>query len=88
MSCIFTSLQCFASLMSASLIRSFPSLCTTLNSVACTQFDKLKANMLDISQQHITPHHTQDDEQIPTTADCDLKIKLYACIRHHQDIMA
>jgi len=53
-------------------------------SVACTQFDKLNAALLDIRQQHITP---LQDEQVHTTANCDLQAKLSACILLHQDII-
>jgi hypothetical protein len=63
------------------------SLVTTLIAVACSQFDKLKAAILDIRQQHITPHNRQEDEQGHTAANCDLQAKLNACIRHHQDII-
>ena len=60
---------------------------TTLIAVACSQFDKLKAAILDIRQQHITPHRGQEDEQDHAIANCDLQEKLNACIRHHQDII-
>jgi len=61
------------------------SLVTTLIAVACSQFDKLKAAILDIRQQHIAPQHGQEDEQVRKIANCDLQAKLNACIRHHQD---
>jgi hypothetical protein len=54
--------------------------------VACTQFEKLKAAILDIRQEHITPHHVQEDEQVHTVANRDLQAKLNACIQHHQKI--
>jgi len=63
------------------------SLVITLIVVACSQFQKLNMAILDIRQQHITPHHGQEDEQDHTIANCDLQAKLNACIRHHQDIM-
>jgi hypothetical protein len=65
----------------------FPALVTTLISVACSQFEKVKAAILDIRQQHITRHHWLEDEQVHTAANCDLQAKLNACIRHHQDII-
>jgi hypothetical protein len=65
----------------------YMSLVTTLIAVACSQFDKLKAAILDIRQQHITPQHGQEEEQEHTIANCNLKTKLNACIRHHQDII-
>jgi hypothetical protein len=55
--------------------------------VGCSQFDKLKAAILDIKQQHITPQHSQTDEDNYATANCNLQAKLNACIQHHQDIM-
>jgi hypothetical protein len=63
------------------------SLFTTLIAVAYTQFDKLKADMMDIRQQHITPRHGQEDEEDNAIANCDLQVKLNACIQHHQEIV-
>jgi hypothetical protein len=54
--------------------------------VACTQFDKLNAAILDIREQHVTPDQGQEDEQVHKTE--NLQAKLNACIRHHQEIMA
>jgi hypothetical protein len=65
----------------------FPSLYITLIAVACTQFDKLKAAILDIRQQHITPHHRREGEQVHRIANCDLQDKINACIRHHQQVI-
>jgi hypothetical protein len=65
----------------------YPSLIIAFIAIACTQFDKLKAAILDIRQQHITSHHGQEDEQVHTIAKSDLQTKLNACIRHHQYIM-
>jgi hypothetical protein len=83
----FTYLQCFASLLGAGVIFGYTSLVTTLIAVACSQFDKLKMAILDIKQQHITPHHGQEDEHDHTIANCDLQASLNACIRHHQNII-
>jgi hypothetical protein len=55
--------------------------------VACSQFDKLKAAILDIRQQHVTPHHRQKDEQVHATANLNYQAKLSACIQHHQNII-
>ena len=65
----------------------YMSLVTTLIAVACSQFDKLKAAILDIRQQHITPHRGQVDEQDHTIGNCDMQAKLNACIHHHQNII-
>jgi len=62
-------------------------LCIALIAVACTQFDKLKAAMLAIRKEHITPHHGQEDEHNVATVNCNLQAKLNACIRHNQDII-
>jgi len=83
----FTYLQCFASLLLLGTECGYMSLVTTLIAVACSQFDKLKAAILDIRQQHITPHRGQEDEKDNAIANCDLQAKLNACIRHHQDII-
>jgi hypothetical protein len=84
---IFTYLQCFASVLAAVIQFVYPSLVITLIAVACSQFDKLKAAILDIGQQHITPHHRQEDGQDHTIADRNLQARLNACIRHNQDII-
>ena len=68
------------------IVFGYTSLVTALIAVACSQFDKLKAAILDISQQHTTPRHWQEDE-VHTTANCDLQAKLNACIQHHQNII-
>ena len=67
------------------VVYSYMSLVATLIAVACSQFDKLKAAILDITQQHITPEHRQEDEQVDIITNCDLQAKLNACIRHHQN---
>ena len=82
---IFTSLQCFATLQSMGVICVYPTLNIALTAIACSQFDKLKAAILDITQQHITPEHRQEDEQVDIITNCDLQAKLNACIRHHQN---
>lgn len=63
------------------------SLVTTMIAVAFTQFDKLMAAILFIRQQHITPQRGQEDEQVHKIANCELQVKLNACIRHHQEII-
>ena len=83
----FTYFQCFTSLLLVGVVCGYMSLVTTLIAVACSQFDKLKAAILDIRQEHITPHHGQEDEQVHTAANCDLQDKLNACIQHHQNII-
>jgi hypothetical protein len=70
------------------IICGFPALVITLISVACTQLEKVKAAILDIRQQHITSHHGLQDEHDNAIVNCDLQVKLRACIRHHQEVMA
>ncbi|GFG34088.1 hypothetical protein Cfor_11250, partial [Coptotermes formosanus] len=80
--------QCLATLHALGITCGFPSLCIIFIAVACAQLEKLKAAILDIRQEHITPYHGQEDEQVHTAADCDLQAKLNVCIRHHQGIIA
>jgi len=84
---IFTYFQCFTSLLAVGVLCGYMSLVTTLIAVACSQFDKLKATILDVRQQHNTPHFGQEDGQDHKTANCDLQPNLNVCIRHHQDII-
>jgi hypothetical protein len=84
----FTSSQCFTSLLALGICCGYPSLCATLIAVACTQFQKLNAAILDIRQEYIMPRQGQGNEQNHKTANCNLQDKLNACIRHHQEIMA
>jgi len=81
----FIHLQCFTSLLAVAVVYSYMSLVTTLIAVACSQFDKLKAAILDIRQQHITPQHRQQDAKVDIIENCDLQAKLNACIRLHQN---
>jgi len=56
--------------------------------VACSQFEKVKATILDIRQQHIPPYHRLVDEYDNAIPNCDMQAKLNACIRHQQELMA
>jgi len=85
---MFTSFQCFTSLLSLGILCGYMSLVTTLIAVACSQFDKLTAAILDIRQQHITPQLGKENENVPTITNRDFQAKLNKCIRHHQDTMA
>jgi len=84
---MFPSLQCFASLQALGIVCGYMSLVTTMIAVTFTQFDKLKAAILDIRQKKITSQRGQEDEQVHSIANYDLQVKLNACIRHHQEIM-
>jgi hypothetical protein len=84
---MFNSFQCVISLLAVGILCGYLALVSTLITVACCQFDKLKAAILDNRQQLITPHHDQEDERVHTIAKCNLQVKLNACIRHHQCIM-
>jgi len=74
-------------MLATGIVCGYPSLFTTLIAVACSQFDKVKATILDVRQQHITPLNRQEDEQVDTIANCVLQAKLNVCIRHHQNII-
>jgi len=84
---LFSSSQFLMSVVGITQFSVFLCLNTILISVACVQFEKVKAAILDIRQQHITPHHVQEDEQVHQIAKCNLQGKLNACIRHHQEII-
>jgi soluble cytochrome b562 len=58
-----------------------------LIAVACSQFEKLRAALLDIRQEHATTDSEQEDGQVDE-AHRDMQDKLNVCIRHHQKIMA
>jgi hypothetical protein len=85
---VFVFTQCFTTVQVLGITCGFPSLVVTLIAVACTQFQKLKAAVFDIRQQHITPQHRQEDEHDQAIAKSNLQAKLNAFIRHHQEIMA
>ena len=74
--------------MAAGIIFGFPSLAITLIAVACSQFEKVKAAILDMRQQHMTSPHAMEDEYDNAIANSDLQAKLNACTKHHQEIMA
>jgi len=63
------------------------SLVTTLTAVACSQFDKLRAVILDIRQENVTLQLGQEDGHGNPIPICILQSKLNVCIRLHQDIM-
>jgi len=65
----------------------YTSLIIILISISCTQFDKLKAAILDNRQQHITSQTGREDKEDNAIANCDFQPKLNACIRHHQEII-
>jgi len=63
------------------------SLVTTLIAVACSQFDKLTAAILDIRPENITPQRWQENGHDSIMAICILQAKLNGCIRHHQGLV-
>jgi len=81
------SLQCFPAILLMGIVCGFMSLVTTLTAVACSQFDKLKAAILNIRQENITPQHGQEDGNDNGIAICILQAKLNVCIRLHQGLM-
>jgi len=84
---VLTSSQFLTTLQLLGLLFGFPCLNTVMISVTCAQFQKLKAAILDIRQEHKRPPHVQEDEQVYKIAECNLQGKLNASIRHHQEIM-
>jgi hypothetical protein len=74
-------------LLAIGVVYFYPLLVIVLIAIACSQFDKLKAAILDIRQQHITHYHGLEDEQFHTIANSEMQGKLNECIRLHQDIM-
>ena len=74
--------------MSLGITCGFLSLVITLIAVACSQFEKVKAAILDIRQQHMTSHHGLKEEDDNAIANCVLQAKLNACIRHNQEVVA
>jgi len=87
LSFLFTYSQWLSSLLLVAVFCGFVSLDNILIAVACAQFQKMKAAILDIRQQHIAPHHGQEDEKFHANEYCNLQAKLIACIRHHQEII-
>ena len=83
----FTYLQCFASLVIVGVVCGYMFLVTTLLAVASSQYEKLKAAILDIRQELISPRQGQENEQDNAIANCDFQTKLNTCIRHHQNII-
>jgi hypothetical protein len=72
------------------------SLYATLVCIACSQLEKLRANLLDIRQKHDTSDlnssaEAQQEEQgrVHTSQEvfCHMQKLLNDCIRHHQDIL-
>jgi hypothetical protein len=63
------------------------SLVTTLIAVACSQFDKLEAVILDIRHENIMPLRGQEDGGENAIANCIVQAKLNVCIRNHQGLM-
>jgi hypothetical protein len=59
-----------------------------LIAVACSQFEKVKAATLDITQQNMKSHNGVEDDGDNAIPNCDLQAKINACFRHHQEIMA
>ncbi|XP_033607071.1 uncharacterized protein LOC117282255 [Cryptotermes secundus] len=74
----------------------FTSLYATLVCIACSQLEKLRANLLDIRQEFGTPAQdsgaetdTEEEEQVQMSQEvfCRMQEQLNDCIRHHQLIL-
>jgi hypothetical protein len=68
----------------------------TLVCVACSQLEKLRANLLDIRQKHVTSEQDSGAEtgreeggqvQTPQEVFCHMHKQLDDCVRHHQLIL-
>jgi len=84
---LLTYSQFLASLLIIAIFVGFLSLYTILVAVACAQFQKMNAAILDIRQQNTTSHHIQQNEQVHATEYSNMQAKLNACVRHHHKIM-
>jgi hypothetical protein len=75
----------------------FISLYATLVCIACSQLEKLRANLLDIRQKHVTSEQDSgaetDQEEEETQVHISQEVfsrmqrQLNDCIRHHQQIL-
>ena len=83
---LFTPLQCFTSVLIVGVAFAFSPLCVTTATV-CAYFQMLKAAILAIRRQYISPHHVQEDGQVHTAANTNLQFKLNECIRHLQKVI-
>jgi len=63
------------------------SLVITLIAVACSQFDKLTAAILDIRLENITPQRWQENGHDNVMSISIVQAKLNGCIRHHQGLV-
>ncbi|PNF35137.1 hypothetical protein B7P43_G09265 [Cryptotermes secundus] len=75
---------------------SFPGLYATLVCIACSQLEKLRANLLDIRQEFGTPAQdsgaetdTEEEEQVQTSQEvfCRMQGQLSDCVRFHNEIL-
>jgi hypothetical protein len=79
------------------IIFPFPGLYATLVCIACSQLEKLRANLLDIRQELDTPaqdsgpetDREEEETQVQTSQEvfCRMQEQLNECIRHHQLII-
>ncbi|PNF35148.1 hypothetical protein B7P43_G09267 [Cryptotermes secundus] len=93
---IVNATQFIGSIMCLCSFVAFTSLYATLVCIACSQLEKLRANLLDIRQEFGTPAQdsgaetdTEEEEQVQMSQEvfCRMQEQLNDCIRHHQLIL-
>jgi hypothetical protein len=90
-------LQLFGALTYDCTIFGFNVLYATFTCIACSQLEKLRANLLAIRQRHVTSEQDSNAEtdleegqglvNIPQEVFHHMQEQLNDCIRHHQEIM-
>jgi hypothetical protein len=85
-------MQAITTIFTFLIVFGFPSLYATLVCVACSQLEKLRAALLDITQTHVmteqeTGGHEYSDRQTHISEEVFqlMPKQLKVCIRHHQE---
>jgi hypothetical protein len=88
--------QFVAAVVCVTVVFGFLGFYATLVCIACSQLQKVKANLLDIRQKHDTSEQgsgaetdQEEEGQVQTFKEkfCDMQKQLNNCIRHHQEIL-
>ncbi|PNF35147.1 hypothetical protein B7P43_G09266 [Cryptotermes secundus] len=88
--------QLFTALICDICVFGFNTFYAMLSCIACSQLEKLRANLLDIRQEFGTPAQdsgaetdTEEGRQVQTSQQvfCRMQEQLNDCVRHHQDIL-
>jgi hypothetical protein len=79
-----------------SVVFGFLGFYATLVCIACSQLQKVRANLLNIRQKHDTSEQDsgaetdqEEEGKVQTSKEkfCDMQKQLNNCIRHHQEIL-